>query len=414
MKKSCLIACALILCASTAGADVITDWNTTAAQRIGLGARRGPSGLFDFAMVHLAMHDAVQAYEGRFESYCGSIQNATGSPIAAAAAAAHGVLIALFPAQATAINDALDASLAKYGVTGDAGIVTGQQAAACMLGRLAADNAKRALPDYFMGGTAPGEWQPTSSTPAGAPLPMVAGFITTFTPFTLKDPAQFRASQGPPHLTSGAYAKAYKEVLELGAKVGSKRTQEQTNLAMFFSDGPPAYWFGALRSLSATHALSLGDSARLLALAAVSMADAVITAWDSKEAWNFWRPVTAIRLGHSDGNPNTVGNPVWESFAGNPNYPDYTSGANNLSGAAATTILNFFGTDDVEFTLTSATIAAPDNVRHYTRCSDAERDVVDARIYMGIHFRFADTVARRQGARVANWAFGHFLRPIGE
>ena len=414
MNKCCLVACALVLSASTARADVVADWNIQAGQSIGQGARRGPSGALDFAMVHLAIHDAVQAFERRFEPYCLAIPNASGSPIAAAAAAAHGVLIALFPAQTSALNAALDASLAKYDVTGDPGVVVGQQAAACLLGRLAADNVARSAPDSFFGGTGPGEWRPTVLNSAGAPVPMIAGFLATFTPFTLKDSAQFRASQAAPHLTSGAYAKAYEEVKALGARTNSARTQEQTNIAMFFADSPPAYWNGALRGIAESQALNLGDSARLFALVNAAIGDSLIASWDSKIAWNVWRPVTAIQEGDNDGNPATQGDRSWQPLFTTPNYPDYTSGANNVSGAAATMIANIFGTDDVAFTLRSATIPAPNNVRHYARCSDAARDVVDARIYMGIHFRFADTVARRQGAHVANWAFGHYLRPVGQ
>ena len=145
--------------------------------------------------------------------------------------------------------------------------------------------------------------------------------------------------------------------------------------------------------------------------ASIAMADAVITAWDSKIAWNFWRPITAIR--NDDGNPRTDPDPGWTPLIGTPNYPDYTSGANNVGGAASEMLKNFFGTDNVDLTLTSLTIPAPDNVRHYSRFSDAEKDIVDARIYEGIHFRFADAVGRRQGQAISNWIFSHFLRPIG-
>ena len=420
MKKLCLTACALLLCASTARADVITDWNITTGQRIAASAaagapRRGPSAVFDFAMVHLAMHNAVQAIEGRFELYCGSVANPTGSPVAAAASAAHAVLIALFPAQAAEIDQALADSLAKYNVTGDPGLAVGVQAAECLVGvgsRLAADNAMRAKPDTFMGGTAPGEWRPTAVDTAGNDLPMTAEFMATFKPFALKDPAQFRASQAPPHLTSGAYAKAYNEVKELGAKNNSSRTQEQTDIGTFFADGPANYWNFALRGLVDSKGLNLGDSARLFALVSAAVADALITAWDSKIAWNFWRPITAIHEGDNDGNPRTKGDPAWQPLFGTPNYPDYTSGANNFSGAVTGMMVNFFGTDEVAFTLRSLTMPPTNNLRHYSRCSDAARDVVDARIYMGIHFRFADAVALRQGKHVANWVFGHVLRPV--
>jgi hypothetical protein len=406
MKKIWLAGCALLVCASAARADVVVDWNIQTQQSIAAGARRGPSGLFDFAIVHAAMHDVVQAFEHRFEMYCGPIAGASGSPIAAAATAAHDVLVGLFPAQQGTLDTALTTSLAKYHVTGDPGTAVGQQAAACVLQRLAADNLKRAQPDTFVGGTGPGEWRPTS------PAPMTAQFVATFTPFAIKDPDQFRAANGPPHLTSGAYTKAYNEVKSLGSLTSTARTPDQTKTARFFSDSAVFYWQTALRPLVDAQALNLGDSARLFALGNLSMADAVITAWDSKIASSFWRPITAIREAGGDGNPATVADPTWVPFLTTPNYPDYTSGANNLSGAMTTTLTNFFGSDELEFTITSVTIAAPDNVRHYSRISDAARDVVDARIYEGIHFRFADTVARRQGAHVANWVFGHYLRPL--
>lgn len=243
---------------------------------------------------------------------------------------------------------------------------------------------------------------------------MTAQFLSTFKPFAINEPSQFRAAQAPPKLTSGLYARDYNEVLTLGAKVGSTRTQEQTNIGLFFTYGPPSYWGGALRFLAGEHLDNIGDSARMFALVYLAMADAVITAWDSKIAWNFWRPITAIQNADIDGNPRTDIDPGWLPLSATPNYPDYTSGANNLAGAVTTMLTNFFGSDELEFSLTSTTIAAPDNVRAYTRLSDAAQDVVNARIYMGIHFRFADTVALRQGRHVANWVFGHYLRPIAD
>jgi hypothetical protein len=410
MKRISIIAFTCLIWAGPAAADVVVDWNIRAAESINSGGRRGPSGLIDFAMVHVAMHDAIQAFEGRFEPYCGTTLTASGSPIAAAAAAAHGVLIALFPSDASkaALNLSLAASLAKYGVTGNAGVTTGQQAALCNIGRLDADNAARAMPDTFIGGLGPGEWRPNGTAP------MTAQFLGTMSPFSFTDPAEFRAANAPPPLTSGAYAKAYNEVKAFGALTGSSRTQEQTNIGLFFTEIPVAYWNGAMQYLADKHLDDIADSARLFALTHLALADAAITAWDSKVAFNFWRPNIAIQKGDKDGNPRTELDAAWQPLRGTPNYPDYTSGANNASGAVTTMLANFFGTDEVAFSLTSTTIAAPDNVRHYTKLSDAAQDVVDARVYMGIHFRFADTVALRQGKQIANWIFGHFLRPVAE
>jgi hypothetical protein len=417
MKKLFLIATTLILCVGTAVADVITDWNIRASQTIGAGARRGPSGVLDFPMVHLAMHDAVQSYERRFESYCTAIPNPSGSPVAAAAAAAHAVLVALFPSQAGALGTAYANLTAQYiqqglMVADDSGALVGQQAAACILGRLPADNLARAKADSFVGGTGIGQWRPTVPPGPSGPVPMTADFIATFAPFAMKSPSQFRVANPPPKLSRGAYVKAYDEVMAKGAAVNSTRTQEETDIARFFADAPPTYWNRLLRDLTVDQSLNLGDSARMFALVNMAMADAVIAAWDSKIAWNFWRPVTAIREGSDDVNPRTLGDPTWSPYFGTPNYPDYPSGAANLAGAATTMLENLIGTDELQFSLFSNTASPSPSERTYTRLSDAGRDVVDARIFMGIHYRFADTAALRQGRHVANWAFGHFLRPV--
>ena len=409
MRTLGLFVCAVLVCASTAAADVITEWNATTLAAVAAGARRGPSGQFDVALVNVAMYDAVQAFERRFEPYCGSIPDATGSPSAAAARAAHAVLVALFPAQTATLDVAYAASVAKYGT---AGAAVGEQAAACVLMRLPADNIQRARPDTFVGGTGPGEWRPTSFTPLGAPVPLVAEFIATFNPFAIKNPDEFRAAPHPSSLHSGAYVKDYNEVKALGkADPGSSRTQEQTNIGRFFADNAVAYWNRTLQGLVDSESLALGDSARMFALVSIAMADAMITAWDSKIAWNFWRPITAIRT--DDGNPLTEPDPAWTPLLATPNYPEYTSGANSLGGAASEMLKNFFGTDKVDFTMTSLTITAPDNERPYSRFSDAAKDIVDARIYQGIHFRAGDAVARRQGQAISNWIFSHLLRPVG-
>ena len=142
------------------------------------------------------------------------------------------------------------------------------------------------------------------------------------------------------------------------------------------------------------------------------MADAVITAWDSKKHYFFWRPITAIQEGDNDGNPNTAGDANWQSLINNPNYPDYTSGANNVTGAMTQTLALFFGTDRMTFVVTSLAPLAVQKTRTYRRFSQAAQEVVDARVYLGIHFRFADTAARTQGRRVATWVFDHYLLPV--
>jgi hypothetical protein len=416
MKRISIITCACLMWAGLARADVVVDWNVFAAQAIGAAARPGPSSAFDFAMVHAAMHDAVQAIEGRFRPYCAAIPNASGSPIAAGATAAHDVLVSLFPAQTGTLNSIYDRYLAALGLTGDPGVLVGQQAAVCILNLRVGDGRFPPNPEPFYGGTRPGEWRPTSFLPGPppVPVPMVTPWVATVTPFTLRHPAQFRASRPPPHLTSGKYVKDYNEVKALGGLINSARSPEQTDIAYFFADSSIMYWTRALRTVTAMYLNNIGDSARLFALSYLAIADAYITAWDSKLYWNFWRPITAIQEGDNDGNPRTAGDPAWQPLITTPNYPDYTSGANSNSGAVTTTLANFFGTDEVTFSITSTTPQAIQKTRTYRRFSDAAEDVVNARIYEGIHFRFADVVGRRQGSRVANWVFRRFLRPVGE
>ena len=195
-------------------------------------------------MVHVAMHDAIQAFDGRFEPYCGAIPNAVGSPIASAATAAHDVLVSLFPSQSGALHASYASYLANNGLTGNAGVLAGQQAAACIVKLRADDGRFPSNPAPFYGGTGLGEWRPTSfraGTPP-VPVPMVAPWVATVTPFTLKDPAQFRASPPPPHLKSGLYARDYDEVKAFGSLKNSARSFEQTDVAYFFADNSILLW----------------------------------------------------------------------------------------------------------------------------------------------------------------------------
>jgi hypothetical protein len=197
----------------------------------------------------------------------------------------------------------------------------------------------------------------------------------------------------------------------LGASINSVRTLEQTDMAYFFSDNAFLYWNRALQGIANTYLDNLGDSARLFALCSLVMADAPITAWDSKLYYSFWRPITAIQQGDHDFNPSTKGDPNWLPLIATPAYPEYTSGANSLNGAITRMLHHFFGTDRLTFTLTSNVPQVIQKTRIYDRLSDAADDIVDARIYEGIHFRAADEAARDQGEHVSNWAFAHFLKP---
>ena len=196
--------------------------------------------------------------------------------------------------------------------------------------------------------------------------------------------------------------------------MNSSRTAEQTDLAYFYSGNIPAQWNSVLRGIANRYLHRTGDSARLFALASMAVADALITSWDTKTHYAYWRPVTAIQEGNNDGNPHTVGDPAWQPLINTPPYPDYSSGANNLTGATLRTLELFFGTDRVTFDVTTLVPQAVRKTRTYHRFSEAAQDMVNARIYLGIHFRTADIVARVQGRRVAEWSFNHFLLPLDD
>jgi hypothetical protein len=210
--------------------------------------------------------------------------------------------------------------------------------------------------------------------------------------------------------TADRDATDYNEVKALGAQSNSARTPEQTELAYFYagkSGNNFVLWHRALRDVAAAHVKNIADSARLLVLANLAMADALITVWDSKKHYVLWRPVTAIQEGENDGNAATAGDPSWQPFLNTPPYPDYTSGANGVTGALTRSLALFFGKDDMTFTVTSDYSEAPKKTRNYNRFSDMASDMVNVRIYHGIHFRFADEASREKGTKVADWVFGH-------
>jgi hypothetical protein len=326
--------------------------------------------------------------------------------------------VSRFPGQASSLDTIYHDYLSNHGLSeSDPGVAVGQKAAAGIITLRANDGSfPNPPPPPFTGGTNPGEWRPTISYQPGPPpsnSPMATPWLATVTPFTLMSPSQFRAFP-PPALISGRYTRAYDEVKALGELDSTARTPEQTDLAYFFFDNYLPLWNRAVRDIAEAHVSSIGDSARLFALVNLALADAAITAWDTKRHYVFWRPVTAIHEGDNDGNPRTEGKPTWQPLFNTPPYPDYTSGANNVTGAATRALALFFGTDHFTFSLKTGNTQAVQQTRTYCRFSDAARDVVDARIYEGIHFRFADRVGRTQGRLVATWAFIHFFRPIDD
>ena len=407
-----ILAISMILgLSANARADAVTDWNATAVQAVvnAGAARPGGSGTLDIAMVHAAIYDAVQAIEKDYQPYYFDLAGASGSPAAATAKAAHDVLVNRFPSQAPA----LDMAYANYLIANnipnnDPGLAVGAAAAVGIIALRSCDGSFPVGAPPFIGGTGIGQWRPTP--PANSPM-NPGPWQGLVTPFFLTRPFQFR-SEPPPALTSREYARDYNEVKDLGSATGSTRTLEQTDQAFFFAGNFVVMMNRLVREVSAAHVDNISDSSRLFALTSMSQADAVINTWNDKVYYNVWRPITAIQNGNLDGNPRTAGDMSWTPMIATPPYPDYVSGANAITSSTTYSLENFFGTDNMPFSVTTTnTGPTMHDTRDYTRFSDLAQEVVDARILLGIHFRFADEAARTLGRKVANYGHKNYLKP---
>src|SRR5881398_2356630 len=329
-------ASAALLIGTLAHADVVTEWNSAALGAIRAGHTPPPIASRSLAILHVSMYDAVNGIDRTHEPYL--VQSevpASASREAAASAAAHQALVNLFPAAASSFDTLHAAILAAIpdGPQKIAGIVWGEFVANQILAARANDGSDAIVPPPS--GSGPGVWVPTP--PAFAPylLPQW-GFVV---PFGMNSSSQFRPP-GPPSLDSQQYAADYEEVKQLGPAIGSTRTEDQTEIALFWADGagtetPPGHWNSIAQIIAAAHGNTLEKNARLFALLNIALADAAICAWDAKYTLNFWRPVTAIRNGDVDANPATVSDPTWSSFIVTPPFPDYVSGHSAFSGAAS-------------------------------------------------------------------------------
>jgi hypothetical protein len=410
-------ALAVISITNAQALDPISAWNQISENAVKAAGHPPPVAALDFAIVHLAIYDAVESIERRYEPYYTLVPGATGSSTAAAAKAGHDVLVGLFPAQSATLDADYANFLAANGIDPlDPATAVGALAAANILALRADDGRFPLNPPPFLGSTAIGKWRPTPSLLPGPPPTLSPGltpWVATVTPFTMHTDSQFRVDP-PPDLTSQLWAVDYNETKTVGSLTSTTRTAEETEIGYFWADSGPVLWQNALRYISATYLHDTGDAARMYALAEAAMADAQIACWDSKYFYNFWRPITAIRLGDQDGNPATVVDPDWQPLINTPNFPEYPSGHADISGAVSHMLRLYFGSDELNFQMTTTNALAPQKTRTFARFSQAEREVINARVYVGIHYRNSDTTAAAQGRRVANWVFKHYMRPVDE
>jgi hypothetical protein len=405
MKTAALVISIAAFLFGTCGlttADVVTDWNERAVTA-GYTARVTPGvSARNIALVHIAMFEALNSIEPRYAPYRKQFTVTPGaSRDAAAAAAAHHILVREYPDQAKELDKALEAALAA---------VADEQAK--VEGARLGEEAARAirLERSTDGADAPNTYRPY--TTAGKYVPTEFPVMSTWggvRPFALKTGSQFRPP-APYPLTSKQWVKDYIEVKKMGAKTGSARTAEQTEIARFWELVGPATYNPVARQLSAAKGLDVVDNARLFALFSIAASDAGVAIFEAKYKYNFWRPVTAIRNGDLDGNNATERDPSWESFIRTPMHPEYPCAHCTFQSTAASVLEAFFASDSASFKLMSTT--APGVTRSFSKLSDYVAEVVNARVYDGVHYRTSGEAGAAMGRKIGQYTVQNFLKPI--
>ena len=387
---------------------VITTWDAIAVRTVSVEAAKHPAVVqLYLGITSAAVYDAVVSIEGGYAPYGGRLDvhgRRHASSQAAAATAAYRILAFYFPASAAALAADYQTSLAAIpdGRAKEKGIAVGEAAAA----RLEAlrQNDGRDDPSIMYSRTpAPGVWRPTP--PALAPFAVQwLGFVR---PMVLSSPTQIPL-HGPDPLTSRRYARDVEEVQDLGSATGSMRTPEQTENALFWNDNPVIQYQTGFRDLANRHGLDITRSARMFAVLNVGGADAQISCWRGKFDFAFWRPITAIRMADTDGNPATVPDPAWTPLTATPPYPDYPSGHACITGATAAGLSALFGAHHIDFNVSSA---VTNTARHYESARQLNEDTINARIWLGIHFRRAMVDGNGLGRDVASYVLRHAFQP---
>jgi hypothetical protein len=412
MKRSCLATIFLFLATLLTATfqtcafppDVIDEWNAEAA-RLSVLAASALSPVQQtraMAIVQVSVHDAVNGITGRYDTYLSPGEAPAGAtPEAAAIAAAHEALLTLFPVQQANLDVMFAASLAANNIQlTDPGIEYGRAAADAILVIRSNDGASAAQFAYSAPGVGlPGIWVPLTVQPA-----LLPGWGNV-SPWVLKSDYQFRP-EAPPSLDSEVYARDYNEIKEIGSLNSSTRTAKQTQIATFWLGSPVAIWNPPLRDLVAASDFDISTRARTFALVHLSAADSSIACWEAKYYYNYWRPQPAIRRGAEDGNDATDADTAWAPLFTTPRHPEYPSGHTTNSTAMATIMKYIFGEAPnipIRSTITGIT-------REWDAFDQGLDEVIDARVFSGIHFRNSDEVGSRQGRQVAYFILTHALK----
>jgi hypothetical protein len=389
---------------------VITRWDEIAVRTISVEGGKPPAvGQLYLGFMSAAVYDAVLATQRGSGSHGGTFyghgrQHA--SSTAAAATAAYRILAFYFPASAAALAADYQAWLTAIpdGRAKDKGIAIGE-AAAARIELLRQGDGRDDASIAYPSAPAPGVWRPTPP-PLG---PFVAPWVGFVRPLVLSSPTQI-ALHGPDPLTSRRYTRDFDEVKAFGSATNSARTPEQTENALFWSDNVQIQYQAGFRDLATRHGLDIVRSARMFALLNVATADALISCWRAKFDFAFWRPITAIRLADTDGNPATTPDPTWTPLTGTPAYPDYPSGHACLTGATTAGLSALFGHRHIDLNVSSAVTKT---ARHYESARELNEDTMNGRIWLGLHFRRAMTDGNGLGQAVAYFVVRTAFQPVG-
>jgi hypothetical protein len=379
--------------------DPVLEWNAIMRKTV------ATSPLFlqnrSATMMHLAMFEAVNAITKGYNPYLGTVTAPPGAlPEAAAIGAAHRMLVSLHPARKESLDDLRDNSLSAIADSPakSDGITVGVVAANAILALRADDGAANAATPPYTPGTAPGDWQPTPPAFPPALYPSWGKVAT----YGIQDGMQFRSAP-PPALDSDTYGRDYNEVLAVGAVNSTVRPQDKTDRARYFGGNFPLHVFNETAiQLSTAQGKTLAENARIFALVNMAISDGLISSMESKFYYGYWRPVTAIRAGGTDGNQETEPDPDWLSLVVNPPYPSYPSNYASVANAARAVLEDVYGIGGHAITLQSGNPAV-DVTLHYTEFSQMTDDINDARVYGGIHFRFEQDAGALMGWRVGSY-----------
>lgn len=409
-----IVSCVLAL-GGAALADEVTDWNQIMLQSA-LAATPPTSPLVMSrvaAIVQVSVFDAVNGIERRYTPiHVEPAAEKGASRRAAAVQAAYAALVDIYPAQKTNLDALRAASLAgissgpgaEHSQSIARGIAWGQTVADAIWAWRSTDGFTPPPPPY-LGDSGVGHWRPTLP----AFLPGAGPQFATMVPWVIESPSQFRPA-GPPALDSARYTSDFIETKTMGSLTSVARTADQTLASQFWAASTASYYWNTIAvSVGEAHNNTLTDNARLLALLDVTMADAAIACWDAKYTYSFWRPVTAIPLAATDGNPLTIDDPAWLPLLITPNHPEYPSGHSTVSGGAAEVLTSWYG-DATTFSVGSDVMIGV--VRSFTSFSDALSEIKDARIDAGIHFRSACDDGQVTGISVADYVLANAAVPV--